>query len=70
MCFIWMIYDDSFYVSMTLLAFDVVVHSMQMYTHKHVCQLSHVHKIDHGSNWPSCCIQTVHRQSIIFRENN
>lgn len=50
MHFIWMIYDDCFYVSMTLLAFDVVVHSMQMYTRKHVCQLSHVQEIYHGIN--------------------
>lgn len=56
MCFIWMIYDDSFYVSMTLLAFDIVVHSMQMYTRKHVCQLSHVQEIYHGINCQSCCI--------------
>lgn len=50
MCFIWMIYDDSVYVSMTLLAFDIVVKSMQMYTRKHVCQLSHEQENYHGIN--------------------
>lgn len=54
MCFIWMIYDDSFHVFMTLLAFDVGTHSMQMHTHKNVRQLFHVQEIYHSITWPSC----------------
>lgn len=38
MCFIQLIYDNSFHVSLNLLAFDGGMHFMQMHTNKCVCR--------------------------------